>query len=226
MLETANDPLPSLIYLTWIESSQHVAVTPLLNAINSKKLSSLISIKISCNFGFEVGVLPRAIESRCLPFLEDFKLTGAQGHLALTSVMKDGHLPLLQWLDLVGTSSAQISPTECQTYATAISLGKLQLLRGIDFSWNPDIGNEGVKALAHALQSGGLKIFDSHHLNSCRIDDDGLIAIADSFRAGLGSSVPNLRTLDLSSNDFRDVGLLSLADALKAGHLNSLQNLD
>ena len=120
-----------------------------------------------------------------------------------------------------------------------VNLFKLTLLRN-------DVGDDGVRAIAHVLSLGGLRPLIQLNLWGCCMGDPGLVALAEACAtcdgalkhlkwANLGANrissegievlahrlgkkaMPALQTLGLEDNDIGDTGLAALAHACSGG---------
>ena len=82
------------------------------------------------------------------------------------------------------------------------------------------IGDDGVTALAGALERGSFPKLQTIYLDWNRIGDEGAAALAGALERG---SFPKLECIELYENNVGDEGAKALAGALKRGSFPALQ---
>jgi Ran GTPase-activating protein (RanGAP) involved in mRNA processing and transport len=165
--------------------------------------------------------------SRALPALEELILCdnrcGDEGMIALGAACRAGALPRLSKFHFTANF---VGATGVEALAAACVSGALAVLRDINFSRNKYVRG-GFTTLAEctaATSDGSAPLRQLTHLGAadCRVDDAGMLALADACIRG---RLPRLELINLQFNDVGNVGLDALAAAIGDGALGSLNSL-
>ena len=201
-----------------------------LNANHTFRNMSCVEMRESVQLNFflmklttdDVATLAMLLCSGSLPRLHEltFGINGTHNDLGSNLVpilcegMGRGTAPLLRKLDLSYTS---LDPAGAEAFAAALRRGALPMLEMLKVGINPNIGAQGIAALAPQLRK--LPYLKELSLVSCELGDDAVASLVDNLGK---DDFKALEELIFYRNKLTNKACATLTAAINAGGLPKL----